>query len=144
MDRKYRQRGYMDSGGKKMDKGPPPPRSETFGPKTPRFPDAHQVSRCAGCGKILPREVDFNGRCPNCGFELHSCKQCTHFDTSARFECTQPITVRVAKKDARNDCGFYTPRVTLERQTSPGAPRPTPAAHVRDDPRAAFEALFKK
>ncbi|HEV2417895.1 MAG TPA: hypothetical protein VGX94_08830 [Terriglobia bacterium] len=136
MDRKYRQRGYEDSP-RTRSENRPQPKPETFGPKTPKFPDAHQVSRCAGCGKILPAEVDFNGRCPHCGFELHSCKQCAHFDTSARFECTQPITARIPKKDARNECGYYKLRVTLERQTSPGASRP-------DNPRAAFEALFKK
>jgi predicted RNA-binding Zn-ribbon protein involved in translation (DUF1610 family) len=137
MERKYRQRGYMDSGHADRQK-PARPKPETFGPKTPAFPDAHQVSRCASCGKILPAEVDFSGKCPHCGFDLHSCKQCSHFDTSARFECTQPIPARIPNKGVRNDCTFYSPRVTLERQTSRDASR------RGDDPRKAFEALFKK
>ncbi|MGH9397113.1 MAG: hypothetical protein ACRD18_09725 [Terriglobia bacterium] len=136
MDQKYRQRGYMDSGGKRSEKRPQS-KPETFGPKTPNLPGKHQVSRCAGCGKILPAAFNFNGRCPHCGFELHSCKQCVHFDTSARFECNQTITARIPRKDARNECNFYAPRVTLERQTSTGSSR-------SDDSRAAFEALFKK
>lgn len=137
MDRKYKQRGYMDSGEERKGGKRPRPETETFGPKTPKFPDAHQVSRCANCGKILPGEFDFTQRCPHCGFELHSCKQCSHFDTSARFECNQPITARIPKKDARNECGYYAPRVTLERQTSRESSQ-------SGDPRAAFEALFKK
>ena len=136
MEKKYRQRGYMESDTRRSGERPPP-KPETFGPKTPKFPDAHRVSRCAGCGKILPASTDFAGRCPSCGFELHSCKQCAHFDSAARFECTQTITARIPKKDARNECNFYAPRVTLERQTSPGSPR-------QDNPRDAFEALFKK
>lgn len=139
MERKYRQRGYEDSPRSRSEKTPSP-KPETFGPKTPRFPEACQISRCGGCGKILPADVDFAGQCPQCGFELHSCKQCAHFDTSARFECNQPITARIPKKDARNECNYYNPRVTLERATSPAAL----ASSRAGDPRAAFEALFKK
>jgi hypothetical protein len=47
------------------------------------------------------------------------------------------ITARIARKDARNECSFYEPRVTSERDTTGGAGRPQNA-------RAAFEALFKK
>jgi predicted RNA-binding Zn-ribbon protein involved in translation (DUF1610 family) len=136
MERKYKQRGYQDSGRERRRDGPKP-KHESFGPKTPQMPGKHLVSRCARCGKVLPAEFDPKSRCPHCGFELHSCKQCTHFDTSARFECTRPILVRIAKKDARNECSFYSPRVTLERQTSPDTA-------VLNDPRKAFEALFKK
>jgi predicted RNA-binding Zn-ribbon protein involved in translation (DUF1610 family) len=136
MERKYRQRGYQDS---RQDRGKDRsrPRQENFGPRTPQMPGKRLVSRCARCGKVLHEGFDPNGQCPHCGFELHSCKQCSHFDTSARFECTQPILVRIAKKDSRNECRFYSPRVTLERQTSPDSSR-------GDDPRKAFEALFKK
>ena len=103
------------------------------------------VTRCAGCGTILPADFDPQGRCPRCGFELHSCKQCAYFDTAARFECTQPITERIARKDARNHCTFYAPRTTVERQTSSGT-RAGPNTVVRspNDPRQAFENLFKK
>lgn len=139
-DRKYRQRGYQDSGRdrpeKRTDQGPRP-KGEHIGPRTPKMPGTHSVSRCGGCGVILPVDFDPWGKCRQCGFELHSCKQCAYFDTSSRFECAQPITQRVPRKDSRNDCAFYAPRLTVERQTSPGASRP-------DDPRKAFESLFKK
>jgi len=141
-DRKYRQRGYQDNDrdrGQNRTGQRAGPRAETFGPKTPQMPGAHTVVRCAGCGRILPSDFDPTGKCSRCGFELHSCKQCTHFDTSARYECTQPIQQRITKKDAKNDCTFYLPRTTVERQTSPGYSRP-----AADDPRKAFENLFKK
>jgi hypothetical protein len=136
MERKYRQRGYQDSG-RERGRNVAQPKQESFGPRTPQMPGKHLISRCARCGRILPAGFDSSGRCAHCGFELHSCKQCSHFDTSARFECTRPILVRIAKKDARNECKFYSPRVTLERQTAPDSA----AIH---DPRKAFEALFKK
>jgi hypothetical protein len=139
-DRKYRQRGYQDSDRDRREKRPeqgPRPKPEQIGPRTPRMPGTHAVSRCGGCGVILPADFDPLGKCGQCGFELHSCKQCAYFDASSHFECTQPIPRRIPRKDARNECASYAPRTTVERQTSPEAARP-------DDPRKAFENLFKK
>jgi len=136
MDRKYRQRGYMDShGGRERSEKKPLPKREQIGPRTPNMPGKREVSRCASCALILPVGIDVQGRCPKCGFELHSCKQCAFFDTAARFECTQPITTRIPKKDVRNQCGFYSLRTTIERETSTSKPL---------DARQAFENLFRK
>ncbi len=137
MERKYRQRGYMESDRERPPGKRPTPKGEQIGPRTPQMPGTHSVSRCTNCGIILPTGYDPNGKCPQCGIELHCCKQCAYFNPSSRFECTQPIPQRIAKKDARNDCSLYAPRITVERQTSPGSSRP-------DDPRKAFENLFKK
>ena len=136
MERKYRQRGYMDSGGdREKSERKSVPRKEQFGPKTPTMPGKREVVRCASCAMILPTGIDLQGRCPKCGFELHSCKQCAFFDTASRFECTQPITARIPKKDAQNRCTFYSPRTTVERETSSSKPL---------DARQAFENLFRK
>jgi len=138
-DRKYRQRGYQDSGNERKGSGEkpqaPPKRDNTFGPRPVNMPGTRAVSRCAQCGTVLQGAPT---QCPKCGFELHSCKQCMYFDPGSRFECMQPVTERIAKKDARNDCTFYEIRVTREKETSTPAPsRPT-------DARAAFDNLFKK
>jgi hypothetical protein len=135
MDRKYRQKGYMDSSAERPERERAPKKAETFGPRTPNMPGRRSVLRCASCATVLPADVDLQGKCPRCSFELHSCKQCANFDTSARFECTQPISKRIARKDARNDCTFYAPRLTVERETSTSKPV---------DARQAFENLFKK
>jgi predicted RNA-binding Zn-ribbon protein involved in translation (DUF1610 family) len=146
---KYRQPGYQDNDrdrqprGEPMRKAPPerksgPPRwDHALGPKPVNLPGTRAVSRCAQCGTVL-QSTSGEGQCPKCGFELHSCKQCTYFDPGSRFECMQPIKERVAKKDARNDCSFYEMRVTREKETS------TPASLRPNDARAAFENLFKK
>jgi predicted RNA-binding Zn-ribbon protein involved in translation (DUF1610 family) len=137
-DRKYRQHGYQDSNrGEKRPGQAPAARPDIFGPRTPNMPGSHSVVRCAGCGVILPAESDYSKQCPNCGFELHSCKQCNSFEPSAVFECSRPIEERIAKKDARNECALYMPRVTVERETSL-------ASSKADDPRKAFDNLFKK
>jgi predicted RNA-binding Zn-ribbon protein involved in translation (DUF1610 family) len=136
-DRKYRQRGYQDSGREPQQKNEKPVRQETFGPRAIQMPGTRTVSRCSQCGTVLQALSEPVGQCPKCGFELHSCKQCTYFDPSRRFECAQHIPERIPRKDARNECSFYSIRVTMEKETSTGAGRV-------DDARKAFENLFKK
>jgi hypothetical protein len=136
-DRKYRQRGYQDSGREHepREKKAQGPRPERFGPRQLSMPGKREVIRCASCAAILPPGIDLNGKCLRCGFELHSCKMCAYFDTSARFECSQPIKERIPRKDAHNNCPLYMVRSTIERETSSSRPL---------DARSAFENLFKK
>ncbi|MFZ0735094.1 MAG: hypothetical protein WAM79_22445 [Candidatus Sulfotelmatobacter sp.] len=142
---KYRQPGYQNRDREDERKGAGQPRSggvaakrdNTFGPRPVNMPGTRAVSRCSQCGTIL-QNTSGEGTCPKCGFELHSCKQCSYFDPGSRFECMQPVKERIAKKDARNDCSLYEIRVTREKETS------TPASVRPNDARAAFENLFKK
>src|ERR671922_2938210 len=108
-DRKYRQRGYQDRGEEPQKKtiSERPVKKDTFGPRPLQMPGTRTVSRCAHCGTLLQSVTDVPGTCPKCGFELHSCKQCTYFDPGSRLECMQPVKERIAKKDARNDCSLY-------------------------------------
>jgi len=148
---KYRQHGYQDRdreprrepGSEQPRKAPaerksgPPKWDHALGPKPVNLPGTRAVSRCAQCGTVL-QGMTSDGKCPKCGFELHSCKQCMYFDPGSRFECMQPVKERVAKKDARNECASYELRVTREKETS------TPAALRPSNARAAFDNLFKK
>jgi hypothetical protein len=143
-DRKYRQHGYQDSGEQrqKASQQQAPGRKDkdkdnTFGPRPVQMPGTHSVSRCSQCGTLLTVLSEPLGQCAKCGFELHSCKQCTYFDPSRRLECMQPIPERVPKKDARNNCTFYSISVRVEKQTSTGL------AAQPNDARKAFDNLFK-
>ncbi len=144
-DRKYRQRGYQDEPREREPRGSPPPQKDSgrapgrplqdaAGPRTPNLMASHEVFRCARCGNRLSLPVELESRCSRCGVDLHSCIQCSAFDTAARFECTQPLTARVAPKDAGNTCSLFTPRTTVERQTSTQGPTSA---------RQAFDDLFK-
>ena len=95
------------------------------------------VSRCAECGTWLPAGIDALGSCPQCGTPLHACKQCAHFDPARRFECAQPVAERIVEKAARNECGVFSLRVTVERDATPGSQRP-------DEARRSFDSLFRK
>lgn len=139
-DRKYRQRGYQDTreDSQKRQPSDKPIKKETFGPRPLQMPGTRTVSRCSQCGSLLQTLTEPVGQCPKCSFDLHSCKQCTYFDPSSRFECTQSIPERITRKDQRNECTFYSMRVMVEKETS------TPAALRPNDARQAFENLFKK
>jgi len=150
-ERKYKQRGYQDTGKSEKRERPAPqrgPRQEQLGPRTPRMVGSVTRARCRNCGAVLQPGFDVHSQCPKCRAELHACKQCLHFDTGARFECTQPIPERINKKDARNECAFFEFRVTVEKDTSPISTAPQTSAEAPaarpSDARKAFEDLFKK
>ena len=158
-DRKYRQSGYQDSGSssgpyradRPKQQGPKAPLDIT-GPKLPRLVQNVAASRCFNCAMTLAADKDFTGNCPKCGAALHCCKQCVHFDSSTRSQCTKAIPVRIPLKDQANQCASFAPRVTVARD----AVLPGPAGRVVDrsagppaprnatDARAAFDSLFKK
>jgi hypothetical protein len=146
MSRKYRQRGYQDDD-RREDKPKSLPRRgprDPSAPRSPKMPGFLTVIRCAMCGASVPEIEgnDFDAVCPKCSTALHSCKNCVNFDPNARFECTEMVEKRVLPKDARNECVLFEPRTRVEKEVSavPPVRRSTPT----DDPRAAFEKLFKK
>jgi hypothetical protein len=158
-DRKYRQRGYMDSerdrgsnGHRREDRpkpnGPRPPIDVT-GPRLPRLVQHVAAARCFNCATALPEGIDWSGNCPKCNAALHCCKQCAHFEPSTRFQCLKPIQVRIPVKDQTNDCQLFKPRVTVARDAAPSSngpvlPASVPAPRSPTDARTAFDNLFKK
>jgi hypothetical protein len=141
-DRKYRHRGYMDS-----QRSDSPPRRS--GPRPERDSEAPRgrgidqnkavVFACRNCGEKR-RDADpivSDSRCTRCGADLHACRQCAHFDTAARFECSEPIPERIASKTRANACSFYSPARSFDLAGSRAVETP-------DDARSAFDRLFKK
>lgn len=148
--RKYRQPGYQDDDRREERSKAEPVRKvprDPSAPRSPKMPGFLTIFRCAMCGASIPatEEFDFDSQCPKCGAGLHSCKNCVHLDPNSRFECTEPVEKRIPKKDAGNDCTSFEARTRVEKETttapSVSSRRPSAAA---DDPRAAFEKLFKK
>lgn len=161
MERKYGQHGYQDTvrdnGGRERD--PEKPREKPKGgprgskareaPRPMQMPGFQEVLRCSLCGTMVPTsaEITFESQCPKCKADLHSCKNCRHFDTGAQFQCTQPIPERITKKDLRNQCEFFMARTSIERETrDSGGGNNTPVSSPTNstDARNAFDNLFKK
>ena len=142
MERKYKQHGYMDRDRDRQQKSKREPRPPTgtreFRPR--QMPGFHETYRCSMCGASVAMQIALDAQCPRCKADLHTCKQCTFFDSSVHFECTQPILDRVPRKNVRNQCNFFAAKKSVERETSSqtSAPAKPPTA------REAFDALFKK
>ena len=156
MSKKYRQRGYQDDSDvvrldrdprreEKRERGP----RQGYGPREPRkvnMPGFRDVLKCARCGQAIETPIALDAQCPKCSSDLHSCAQCTWFDTGSRFECNQPITARVSPKDGRNGCTYYEARVTVERETrstTPTVRSDSDSSSSDSGARQAFDDLFK-
>lgn len=144
MERKYKQRGYMDdqsSEGTVKKERAPRREGKLAGIKQYGMRNggtARSGVRCARCGKTWHiSEVIQDSTCESCGADLHTCTNCAFFNTSSRWECSKPIPERVSPKDVRNDCSFFNPAVFVERTFE--STNATPV-----DARKAFDALFKK
>ncbi len=132
-DRKYRHPGFRGQNPGPRPSDPPPrtdaPRGGMLASRT--------VSRCGACGELLPIATSSLEQCPSCRAAIHACRQCANFDTSQRFQCTQPIPERIEDKATRNDCASFSLRVSVEKNASPDGKS---AADIR----RAFDNLFKK
>ena len=142
-DRKYRHRGYQDSGERDENRGSSSaeevrrrldgaPRGRSVGT------ESSQSFKCKNCSTpfLSLDELTFDSTCVKCKSSLHTCGNCAHWDPAAKWECTQPIEKRMERKHSKNDCTFFAPRVTLDLT----APKPA----MPDDARSAFDRLFKK
>ena len=146
-ERKYRHRGYMDTGSpreprsrgagddreRRSELGAPRGRSAGF--------DKELVIACKQCGETV-RKLEALGAaeaCAKCGSPLHSCLQCRHFDSALRFECSENMKLkeRIADKKGANDCRWFEAATSFDMTGRKAADSPASA-------RAAFEALFKK
>jgi hypothetical protein len=143
-DRKYRQRGYQDTGDRdSRARAPQGPREKKEGPRGRGLgAPSETVFRCARCGEKRPvlDEIPFDAVCAKCGADLHTCSNCLHFDTAVRWECRkhEEIPARIQKKSTRNECPLFTPKAAQEFGNDSGSGKPAPG-----DARSAFDALFK-
>jgi predicted RNA-binding Zn-ribbon protein involved in translation (DUF1610 family) len=153
-DRKYGQRGYQDQEKRERPRPSPPsgPRQvdPAKGPKGRGLGAPNEAAvKCGACGTRLPVELELAPAsvCPSCGKDLHTCSNCASFEPSVFRECrlggaTLPdgqggwvSGQKVMKKSTRNECSTFSAKthVVFARE----------ATREPEDPRSAFDALFK-
>ena len=93
---------------------------------------------CFHCGNTYEfvERVPRKETCSKCGSDLHCCKNCTFYDTSAPKECREPVAEYVRYKDRANFCDYFEPK-------SANDPSGTKSSS-QDDARKAWDKLFKK
>ena len=136
MSRKYRQQGYQDDD-REPRRGTQGPRPRREGPRGRGLgkPTATRFN-CARCGNhVLDHEVASDATCKECGSDLHTCTNCTYFDSSAPSECRKPVEVRIAKKAHRNACELFEAKTVQEFASDSEGVAPS-------DAKSAFDDLF--
>ncbi|MFH1574030.1 MAG: hypothetical protein ABIG68_08600 [Acidobacteriota bacterium] len=138
MTKKYRQPGYQDEGNREKRQRPPskPSSRGSASRVETRFQGTTRCNNCAAEIQVAG-QIEVTERCRSCGTDLHTCRNCLHFDPAARNECNQPVLARVANKGANNLCTHFEPKVLIEKKGSG-------AAAKTDSHRQAFLDLFKK
>lgn len=93
---------------------------------------------CHACGREV-RVLGKLGRtaeCTECGADLHCCRNCRFFDTSAPNQCREPIAEPVRDKAAANFCDYFEVNNKIALTSRGGA--------SSQEAKKAFESLFKK
>ena len=135
-ERKYGQRGYMEDEPREKRARRQGPRERSEKPRGRGLgAPSKTVFKCNRCGQSLPvgEAMSFESVCESCGDDVHTCTNCSFFDTSAPFECRQEISEPIAAKAKRNECQLFSPKTTQVFDTD------KPSA---DDAKAAFDSLF--
>ena len=93
--------------------------------------------QCYFCQKNIEvhDRVGRQDRCPFCSQDLHICKNCAFYDTTAYNECREPQADRVVDKEKSNFCDYF----VVGRGVLQYAPTDPTAEAKRK-----LEALFKK
>ncbi len=66
---------------------------------------------CYKCTKNLSlsanSKISRQEECPHCYANLHCCKMCHFYDSTAYNECKEPMANRVLDKEKANFCDFF-------------------------------------
>jgi hypothetical protein len=92
---------------------------------------------CWKCGKpIDTAESIYRGSlCPECGADLHCCRNCSYYAPGAHYDCRETVVEFVADKETANFCNSFTPKSSFEAK---GIKENNEAEKARD----AFNSLF--
>ena len=94
---------------------------------------------CYSCGHRIPllsaEKILKKDACPQCGNDLHCCRNCRFFDTSVHNECRETQTEWVRAKDKANFCEYFQPTTRVDLTGKSGA--------SENDARKKFDSLFK-
>jgi hypothetical protein len=97
---------------------------------------------CHYCRVPLSLDVQQKNRlCPNCGSDIHACRNCAHYDENLTSKCKEPESPWVHDRSTQNSCSFFEFLSSLP----PGAPLHDAPELISEAERAkeAFRALFR-
>ena len=106
------------------------------------------VMTCRSCGGDagVGERVGRRDTCPRCGVDLHACRQCRFYDTTAYNECREPQAERVLDKIRSNFCDYFAPGDAAASTGSgaSGGAVPGAGAAGATGARADLDRLFRR
>ena len=69
-----------------------------------------ESTTCWKCGDPLQEllmPLARHEECPHCRTQLHVCRMCVYFDTTAPQQCREPVAENVSDKQRANFCGYF-------------------------------------
>ncbi len=91
---------------------------------------------CWKCGKNIVDTLQIfrATACPDCGTDLHACKNCLFYERGSHYDCKERIEDPVEDKERANFCDWFSAR----RDFSASGAQDKKAAAARD----MFNSLF--
>jgi hypothetical protein len=93
---------------------------------------------CWKCGEnveLTPgTRVGARDACPRCDSDLHSCRNCRHYDPAKHNQCAEPQAEWVRDKEASNYCDYFSPGTSS---------RTARGSSTTEDAKKKFDSLFK-
>lgn len=99
------------------------------------------VWECHYCHHPLSIEVQSRNRmCPNCGSDIHACRNCHHYDENLSSKCQEPNSPWIRDRSSVNTCPYFEFRVISSAGTTP---REEGFLSEAEKAKEAFKALFR-
>jgi len=103
---------------------------------------------CWKCGNAISlasgSRVGNRDTCPQCNSDLHSCRNCRHYDPAKHNQCAETQAEWVRDKEAANYCDYFSPSASRRVGTALGDERGTNSTSAADDAKKRFDSLFKR
>jgi hypothetical protein len=92
---------------------------------------------CWKCGKQIDstETIYRDSVCPECGADLHCCRNCRFYEPGAHFDCHETVEELVTDKEESNFCANFSPKTDF---SPAGGKNGDDAKKARD----AFNSLF--
>ena len=93
--------------------------------------------KCGNTADYAPgARVGTRDTCSRCDSDLHSCRNCRHYDPAKHNQCVETQAEWVRDKEASNYCDYFSPASVRHagRTASSGS----------DDAKKKFDSLFSK
>jgi len=95
--------------------------------------------QCWKCGRAVEiasgTRVGNRDACPQCDSDLHSCRNCRHYDPGKHNQCAETQAEWVRDKQASNYCDYFAPLAGGRAGARPSG--------AGEDARKKFDSLFK-